>query len=70
MQQKWKGFSLLVKFIYVVKFGLKLSFVVSNNQVAWVVQLVKNLPAIQETSVRALGQDDPLTHSRFLGLPW
>ena len=70
MQQKWNGFSLLVKFTYVVKFGLKLSFVVSNNQVAWVAQLVKNLPVIQETSVRALGQDDSLTHSRILGLPW
>ena len=61
---------MLVKFTYVVKFGLKLSFVVSNNQVAWVAQLVKNLPAIQETSVRALGQDDPLTHSRIIALPW
>ena len=60
---------MLVKFTYVVKFGLKLSCVVSNNQVAWVAQLVKNLPAIQETSVRALGQDDPLTHSRILALP-
>ena len=33
------------------------------------------LPAMQETPVQSLGQEDPLekgkaTHSRFLGLPW
>ena len=38
-------------------------------------QLVKNLPAVQETPVRFLGQEDPLekgqaTHSSILGLPW
>ena len=36
-------------------------------------QLVKNLPAIQETPVQSLGQEDPLekesaTHSSILGL--
>ena len=36
-----------------------------------IAQLVKNLPAIQETLVRFLGQEDPLekelaTHSSFL----
>ena len=42
-----------------------------------VAQKVKNLPAIQETWVRALGQKDPLekgvvTHSRILAwrIPW
>ena len=32
--------------------------------------MVKNLPAMQETQVRSLGQEDPLeaTHSRIL--PW
>ena len=40
-----------------------------------VAQLVKNLPAMQETLVRFLGGEDPLekgyaTHSSFLGLPW
>ena len=40
-----------------------------------VAQLVKNLPAIQETPVRFLGWEDPLekgyaTHSSILGLPW
>ena len=37
----------------------------------WVVQMVKNLPAMQETKVRSLGLKDPLekgmiTHSRVL----
>ena len=40
-------------------------------------QLVKNLPAVQETQVRVLGQEDPLekemsTHSSILAwrMPW
>ena len=39
--------------------------------------MVKNLPAMQETSVRSLGQEDPLekemaTHSNILAwrIPW
>ena len=39
--------------------------------------MVKNLPAVQETQVRALGQEDPLekgmaTHSSMLAwrIPW
>ena len=42
-----------------------------------VAQLVKNLPAVQETQVRSLGQEDPLekemaTHSNLLAwkTPW
>ena len=42
-----------------------------------VVQTVKNLPAVQETGVRSLGQEDPLekgmeTHSIILAweIPW
>ena len=42
-----------------------------------IVQLVKNLPAMQETWVRFLGQEDPLekemaTHSNILAwrIPW
>ena len=40
-----------------------------------VAQPVKNLPAMQETLVQFLGQEDPLekgkaTHSSILGLPW
>ena len=39
-----------------------------------IAQLVKNLPAVQETPVRFLGQEDPLekeqaTHSSILGFP-
>ena len=39
------------------------------------VELVKNLPAMQETLVRFLGWEDLLekgkaTHSSILGLPW
>ena len=39
-----------------------------------IAQLVKNLPAIQETLFKFLGQEDPLekglvTHSSILGLP-
>ena len=39
-----------------------------------VTQLVKNLPAMQETSVQSLAQEDPLekgsdTHCSVLGLP-
>ena len=38
-------------------------------------QLIKNLPAMQETLVQFLGQEAPLekgqaTHSSILGLPW
>ena len=42
-----------------------------------VAQMVKNLPAVQETWVRSLGREDPLekgmsTHSNILawGIPW
>ena len=40
-----------------------------------VAQLVKNLPAMQETPVQFLGREVPLekgqaTHSSVLGLPW
>ena len=42
-----------------------------------VAQIVKNLPAMQETQVPSLGQEDPLeermaTHSSFLAwrIPW
>ena len=45
--------------------------------VSLLAQMVKNLPAIQETRVRFLGQEDPLekgtvTHSTILawGIPW
>ena len=48
-----------------------------NNSASLVAQLVKNLPAMQETWVRFLGQEDPLqkemaTHSsiRAWKIPW
>ena len=42
-----------------------------NTRASLVSQTVKNLPAMQETWVQSLGQEDPLekgmaTHSRFL----
>ena len=45
-----------------------------DTWVSLVAQLVKNLPAIQETPVQFLGQEDPLekeeaTHFSILGLP-
>ena len=53
----------------------------SKSQTFWwaslVAQSVKNLPAMQETQVRSLGQEDPweegmATHSSFLArkIPW
>ena len=49
-----------------------------HNMGLWtslVAQLVKNLPAMQETPFQFLGQEDPLekgqaTHSSILGLSW
>ena len=45
--------------------------------ISLVAQMVKNLPVMQETQVRSLGQKDPLqkgmaTHSSILawGIPW
>ena len=50
----------------------------ASNVTIWdylVAQLVKNLPAVQETLVLFLGGEDPLEkgqaiHSSILGLPW
>ena len=47
----------------------------SNPWASLVAQLVKNLPAMQETLVRFLGRKDPLekgqaTHSSILRLAW
>ena len=48
-----------------------------NSGASPVVQLVKNLPAMQETRVQSLGWEDPLekemaTHSNILAwkIPW
>ena len=53
-------------------FNLKLDL--SFIRASLVAQLVKNPPAMQETLVQFLGQEDPLekgwaTHSSILGLP-
>ena len=50
-------------------FTMRLTY--NNLQVSHVAQLVKNLPAVQETWVRSLGWEDPLekemeTHSSIL----
>ena len=49
----------------------------SSNRVSLVAQMVKNLPAIQETRVQSLGGEDPVkkgmaTHSSILAwrIPW
>ena len=46
----------------------------TTNWVSLVAQLVKNLPAMQETQIQSLGWDDPLekgkaTHSSILAWP-
>ena len=46
-----------------------------KSQASLIAQLVKNPPAMQETPVQVLGQEDPLekgqaTHSSILGLSW
>ena len=48
---------------------------IRDTRASLVAQLVKNLPAMQETLVRFLGGEDPLekgqaTHFSILGLPW
>ena len=45
-----------------------------SRRASLIVQLVKNLPAMQETPVQFLGQEDPLelgqaTHASILALP-
>ena len=49
----------------------------SSNRVSLVAQMVKNLPAIQETRVQSLGGENPVkkgmaTHSSILAwrIPW
>ena len=52
-------------------------FVKLRYKASLVAQMVKNVPAMQETWVRSLGREDPLkegmaTHSRILAwrIPW
>ena len=51
---------------------IKFQFVPSFLRASLVAQMVKNLPAVQETQVQSLNQEDPLekgmaTHSCILG---
>ena len=61
---------------YLLNFNLIL-LNIKEAQASLVAQMVKNLPAVQETQVRSLGQEDPLekeraTHSSILAwrIPW
>ena len=52
-------------------------YILIESKVSLVGQMVKNLPAMQETQVGSLGQEDPLeeemvTHSSILAwkIPW
>ena len=54
-----------------------ISYLLFFFRASLVAQMVKNLPAMQETQVRSLGQEDPLvegtaTHSSLLAwrIPW
>ena len=54
--------------------GEGIGYPLQYSWVSLVAQLVKNLPAMQETPVQFLGQEDPLekkytTHSNILGFP-
>ena len=53
------GFHFLLQGTYKVLKNHWLSFI-RNSWASLIVQLVKNLPAMQETTVRFLGQEDPL----------
>ena len=55
--------------------GEGLYYLLQYSWASLVAQLVKNPPAIQETLVQFLGQEDPLEkgmaiHSSVLGRPW
>ena len=57
--------------------GEGIGYPLQHSWASFVAQLVKNLPAMQETWVRSLGWEDPLekektTHSRILAwrIPW
>ena len=57
-----------------MSFNVQPSVSVSSIRASLIAQLVKNLPEVQETPVRFLGQEDPLEkgfaiQSSILGLP-
>ena len=56
---------------------LQKTFILLRNAAVYVAQILKNLPAMQETQVQSLCQEDPLekgmaTHSGILAwrIPW
>ena len=62
-----KGISFLLRFL------LLFCFFSQRNGASLVAQMVKNLPAIQETRVQSLGWEDPLekgTATHFNILSW
>ena len=55
--------------------GKGLGYPLQYSWVSLVAQLVKNLPAMQDTLIQFLGWQDPLkkgkaTHFSILGIPW
>ena len=54
--------------------GEGIGYPVQYSWASMVTQLVENPPAMQDTLVSFLGEDDPLekgsTHCSILGLPW
>ena len=78
MGEKWKqcqiSFSWAPRSLQMVTTAIKLKDACSLEGASLVAQLVKNLPAMQETPVQFLGREDPLEkgksiHSSILGLP-
>ena len=68
----WSFLSFLNMYINVCH---KIGVILRDYWASLIAQLVKNLPAMQETLVWFLGGEDPLekgnaTHSSILGLPW
>ena len=65
-------------FLCLGRFNLRFCFKVFQTCFAFLVaQMVKNLPAVQETQIQSLGQEDPLekevaTRSSFIAweIPW
>ena len=62
---------------WILEFSYFFACVFVIHRASLIAQLVKNLSAIEETTVRFLGQEDPLekgkaTHSSFLAwrIPW
>ena len=76
----WTIFKLSIEFVTILLLFYVLGFwpqCMWNLRASLVAQMVKNLPAVQETWARSLGLEDPLekgmaTHSSILAwrIPW